>query len=75
MQSDLFFKSFRELLEIAKIEERTTINGVLQELNDVEPFSACGYFNVDKSLLTSILGTFINCFIILYQTVTCGPEK
>ena len=56
---------------------RTEENGrpeVLMLLHDVEQtgyFSALGFFEVNRGLLVTILGTVLTYFIILYQTITC----
>ena len=45
---------------------------LLHELTNLKPFSAYRLFNISCSTLTSVLGTFITYFIILYQTVDCS---
>ena len=64
----------REMLADASQENSGNFNtlALLHELTNLEPFSAYRLFNVDSSILTSVLGTFITYFIILYQTADCS---
>ena len=68
----LFF--FSKMLAEARQENSTNFSSLalLHELTNLQPFSAYRLFNVDSSTLTSVLGTFITYFIILYQTVDCN---
>ncbi len=47
------------------------LNILIEELTSLQPFTALGFYSVDRSTLTATLGTVITYFIILYQTVTC----
>ena len=44
---------------------------LLQELDDIEPFTACGYFTVDRTTIVSVLSTVLTYFVILFQTIQC----
>ena len=44
---------------------------LLQEIDDIEPFTACGYFTVDRATIVSVLGTVLTYFVILFQTIQC----
>ena len=46
---------------------------MIEEVHECSPFSAHGFYIIDKSTLTATLGTILTYFIILFQTVTCTP--
>ena len=50
------------------------LNIVIEELTSLQPFTALGFYSVDRSTLTATLGTVLTYFIILYQTVTCTDQ-
>ena len=67
---NLYFIRQRFLItDEAKVKDECTI--LLRELDDLEPFTACGFFNVDKGALVSVLSTVLTYFVILIQTVQC----
>ena len=41
------------------------------EVENAGPFTALGFYTVDKELLVSILGTVVTYFIVLIQTFSC----
>ena len=51
------------------------LKGLLQEVETCEPFTALGFYTIDKSTLTATLVTVLTYFIILYQRVTCTTAK
>ena len=47
-------KLLEKLLVTDKKEERRSIKYLIQRINNLRPMNACGYFEVDKSTLTSM---------------------
>ena len=43
-----------------------------EQIKDEGPFDALGYFTVDKSTLTAVVGTIITYLIILIQFDLCN---
>ena len=81
----IFLKYFSTSLKILFIikcnlsgrEEYTTVGenlqyrNLIENIKDEEPFTALGFFNVDKTSVTAILGTVITYNIILIQFNLC----
>ena len=61
----------QRFLTAIEVEVKDECTVMLQELDDLEPFTACGFFNVDKGILVSVLSTVLTYFVILIQTVQC----
>ena len=44
---------------------------IIAEIQECQPFSALGFYSIDRSTLTATLGSVLTYFIILLQTITC----
>ena len=61
----------QRFLTAFEVEVKDECTVMLQELDDLEPFTACGFFDVNKGILVSVLSTVLTYFVILIQTVQC----
>ena len=52
-------------------ERRQMLKGLILDVESCKPFTALGFYTIDKSTLTATLGTVLTYCIILFQTVTC----
>ena len=70
---DSFYRSFKSIrffrLNNSKLtlEDRANIEEVMDIIDDAEPISGCGMFEITRSTLTSMLSTSITYLIILIQ--------
>ena len=70
---DAFYRSFKNIrffrLNNTKLtlEDRADIEEVMDIIDDAEPISGCGMFEISRSTLTSMLSTSITYLIILIQ--------
>ena len=51
--------------------ENLQYRNLIENIKEEEPFSALGFFNVDKTSVTALLGTIITYNIILVQFNLC----
>ena len=71
---DSFYRSFKSIrffrLNNSKLtpEDRADIEEVMDIIDDAEPISGCGMFEITRSTLTSMLSTSIPYLIILIQS-------
>ena len=56
-------------------EKRQMMKILIEEVQSCPPFSAMGFYTVNRSTLTATLGTMLTYSVILYQTVTCDIDK
>ena len=47
---------------------------IIQDIEASPKFSALGFFTVDRTTLTAMLGTILTYFIILFQTISCNKN-
>ena len=52
-------------------EKIRMLRNMIEEIQECSPFSALGFYAIDRSTLSATLGTVLTYFIILFQTVTC----
>ena len=70
---DDFYRSFKNIrffrLNNAKLtlEDRADIEEVMDIIDDAQPISGCGLFEITRSTLTSMISTSITYLIILIQ--------
>ena len=50
--------------------EKAQMNYLLQKIEDVKPMNACGYFDIGKSTLTSMLSVRLEKYLILLKIYT-----
>jgi hypothetical protein len=69
----LRLKSFfrKELMNTDDEKKSKMLRIMIEEVEDCPPFSALGFYTIDRSTLTATLGTILTYFIILFQTLTC----
>ena len=66
----------RQELNTAQTKDRRhKLKSLIHDVETCEPFTALGYYTVDKSTLTATLGTVLTYLIILLQTVTCPTQE
>ena len=67
---------FRKELRITESQERRMIlRDLIEEVKECSPFSALGFYVINRSTLIATLGTVLTYFIILFQTITCKPTS
>ena len=70
---DGFYRSFKNIrfFRMKNIpltpEDRADIEEVMDVIDDAQPISGCGLFEITRSTLTSMLSTSITYLIILIQ--------
>ena len=53
-------------------KEMKMLQLIIQDIEASPKFSALGFFTVDRTTLTAMLGTILTYFIILFQTISCN---
>ena len=72
-EMDAFYRSFKNIrffrLNNTKLtlEDRADIEEVMDIIDDAEPISGCGLFEITRSTLTNMISTSITYLIILIQ--------
>ena len=70
---DGFYRSFKNIRffrvknSALTAEDRADIEEVMDVIDDAEPITGCGLFEITRSTLTSMLSTSITYLIILIQ--------
>ena len=62
---------FRNMYLSYPVHMEKRILKLTHEVENVEPFTALGFYTVDKQLLVSVLSTVVTYFIVLLQTFSC----
>ena len=63
---------YRLELKVTKsVEKRQLLESQIRDIQSCQPFTALGFYTIDRSTLTATLGTILTYCIILFQTVTC----
>ena len=52
-------------------KETKMLQLIIQDIEASAKFSAMGFYTVDRTTLTAMLGTILSYFIILFQTISC----
>ncbi len=61
----------KELKNTKAVDKRQLLESMIHDIQSCQPFTALGFYTIDRSTLTATLGNILTYCIILYQTVTC----
>ena len=53
-------------------KETKMLQLIIQDIEASPKFSAMGFYTVDRTTLTAMLGTILSYFVILFQTISCA---
>ena len=59
--------TFRDLLLNCDYNESRRVYNIIGKVQDETPFSAYGFFNIERSTLTTMMATILTYLIILVQ--------
>ena len=67
IRSQIKFILFRKLLLSADPNTEKIIADIVHQIDEETPFTALGFFNVERTTLTSLVATILTYLIILKQ--------